>query len=204
MRHDLINHLTPNQLQNVLYACDVGTLAERLKLAWDILCDGDTFSQEQKRVAYHFLLFALDIEAHLEPNQAIQERMLDCLEVWDSNPEYVPEKTPYFLKLGKENIPQEQTRTVNYSHDPRIHKLLQKKELLDVNLDSRLKDRAYQTIFYNPIDRASQRVTISHYNKHGQHSTEALFYKEGKPFSTRKMIAHGIRGFAGFTLKHTW
>ena len=200
MRHDLLNNLTPKQLQNVLYACDVGTLAEHLNLAWEILCDEDTFSQEQKRAAYHFLLFALDIEPHLEPNQAIQERMLDCLEVWEDNPEYVPEKTPYFLKLGKENIPQEQTRTVNYSNDTRTHKLLQKKELLDVNLESRLKDRAYQTIFYNPIDRASQRVMISHYNKHGQYSTEALFYKEGKPFSTDKMIAHGIRGFAGFTL----
>ena len=137
------------------------------------------------------LSFFTRIEPHLEPKQSKSV----CLIVLKyEEPRVRARKNTLFLKLGKEiflrNKPEPSIKQ-RYTH-----KLLQKRTTRR-KLRITTQRPSISNHIYNPIDRAS-RSHINHYNKH---STQQRHYSiKRKALLYDKMIAHGIRGFAGFTL----
>lgn len=179
-------------LQDDLHQPNKGRyMADNIDLAWKIYSQADT-CEEDRAVALGFLLYAFDLDKS-NSLQHLRKQLAKLMAIRDihrgNNPEFIPGLSPKRLKLdpGKMVIP----ATANYqdTNDKLIKKLLVDGELLDVNQNDKMKDRA-NTHFFRPYGRNRYRV----------HIYQGLFYQHGKPFDTSAFIAHEKAGYAAFTL----
>jgi hypothetical protein len=197
---------TPNQLHNLLHANNNRTVAEKIRLANTILTHEKDFNEQQRAIAYKYLLFIFDIHSTENMNQQLIKNLRQCQQAWTNNPEHIPNQSPYFLRLPTSNIKQRRTKHSRVSTIHKVNQLFSTNELLDVNPASKRLDAGMnggsKTTFFNAQQRANHRVMISHIDPEhpNQLSKEALFYKNGKRFSTKKMISHGKHGFAAYTI----
>lgn len=191
-----------DQLRQDLYN-GRGTLAQRLDKAWGIYKD-DKSTEEDKLIAQSFMIFALDVidkDIFENLNQTLEKLMLERELHKGDNPDFIPGKS---LVILSEQIKSDlkQTDKTGVTNVEAVNKLIQNKDILDVNLASKLKDQGQlkdkhgrvngkKTVFFNPEERDMLRVIV---RKGAFHSGR------GKVFDTQESISHYKKGFAAFTL----
>ncbi|KTD52603.1 hypothetical protein [Legionella quateirensis] len=180
-----------------------GTLAQRLDKAWEIYKD-DKRTDEDRIIAQNYMIFILDInDKHVIENlneklvQLMLERELNKVE----NPDFIPGKSPIVL-AEKSKSGLKQTENSGETEDEEVLALINKKDLLDVNPNSKLKDKgelknkfgivnAKKTEFFNAEERDMLRVL----------TRNGIFYsRDREVFDTQKSISHDKKGFAAYTL----
>ncbi|RUR18427.1 hypothetical protein ELY21_08180 [Legionella sp. km535] len=190
------------QLRQDLYNGS-GTLAHRLDHAWEIYKD-DNRTEDDRLIAQNYMIFVLDLKDQdiLESlNETLERLMLERELRKNDNPDFIPGKSPIVLS-EKIKSDLKQTEKTGVTHIEEVDKLIQKKDILDVNPNSKLKDKGQlklkhgrvnlqKTEFFNPEERDMLRAVIR----------QGAFYNAGgEVLDTQKSISHGKEGFAAFTL----
>lgn len=175
--------LSPNDLKETIYIETSGTLASRIDYAWEVYSQQNSmsFTDEDKKNALKFLIYAFDIQHFDHINKQLITLMDDRNKYKAHNEEYIPKKSPKFLTLSQDH---------GYSLQMKINEAICKKELLQVNAKSRKLDMSNSTLMFDSEKRGEQRVHIS----------QGLFCKNGYLFDTKKMESHGKPGYAAYTL----
>ena len=167
-----------------IYLEKTATLAERIDFAWS------TYKNEQNKKALEFLIYAFDIHDTDDLNEQLIQLMANREQHKATNPQYIPGKAPSQLPFDTRIVIPERIPIVHFPNFSDLSNALRKKELLDVNFDSKKLDILRQTTFLSHEQRAEHRV----------HIYKGLFYKDAKPFDTTNMYSHGKKGFAAYTL----
>ena len=196
------NTPTVDQVNNKLFIESNLLLSEKIRYAWQVLHDTEQYTKKQQLMSYHYLMFVFDIQDFEHPNKQLRDKMADCFQHWQANPEYIPNKTPYFIALDESKRIISPTTSVNTHSDPTVHRLMGDMELIDVNAHDKVRDKKNPRITYlTEQKRAAHRVLISHTNLSGHPTKKAHFYNlDGTLYSTTQMQAHGKQRFAAFTL----
>lgn len=180
-----------------LYSSLEGTLATRLDKAWAAYQD-DNKPAEVSMYAQSFLIDALDIKFDDIPedknlNELLVQMMQQREMLKAVNPDFIPGRSPTSLDAARIGGLQ-QTGLSGEVADLEIQSAIKNKELLDVNKNSKKKDRGEttgkKTIFLTDLEREQYRVAIR----------EGQFVQHRAPFSTSDSISHGKKGFSAFTL----
>ncbi|MDF1758104.1 MAG: hypothetical protein P1U74_07380 [Legionellaceae bacterium] len=165
------------------------TLANRIDFAWEVY-SGEKYSDEYRKPALKFLLYALDITHHENINEQLIKLMKDRSTHKENNPEYIPGKSPTRIPFDPKTTLPEKTIAHGQTENLDIKNAIIRGELLDVNERSKAIDQKEKTVFLKAKGRAEHQVLI--------HSGKLTM--RGKPFDSSGMIAHDKRGFAAFTL----
>lgn len=168
-----------------------GTLAKRLDQAWVDYKD-PSLSDNDRLQALDFMIYVFDIKKFSNEknllNGILVKLMAERASKQQENPHYIP-----VLSSGKYQLTADilkPTSRTKDSSEPSVQEAFDAGELLDVNQDDKYEDKAHETTYLTPEERADYRVEIH----------EGLFHKEGKVFDSSKLIAHNKPGFIAFTL----
>lgn len=181
------------RLKNELYAQNQGyTLAENIDKAWSIYGDITNQSEKDRRIAQSFLIYAFDLKSVNNINGQLLALMEERNKYKAKNPEYIPGLSPKNLNLNPDELILERTQNYKKDSNPKINRLLNAIEILDVNPEDKVNDlNAYNpTHYFNNKERAERRV----------HIYKGKFYQQGELFDTEQYESHQKKGYAAFTL----
>ena len=176
-----------------IYKESSGTLAARVDFAWSVYSSNGlaNLNKEQlKKDALMFLTYALDIRDPQDINGQLIALMEERKKYKADNPDYIPGKSPTRIPFNPATIIPTASPFNQKNSSSEVAAAIAKKELLDVNFDSKILDIDKRTIFLDAQKRAGHRVIIS----------GGAFKKDGENFDTSQMHSHDKPGFAAFTL----
>ncbi|HHF0525828.1 TPA: hypothetical protein ACTUT5_002891 [Legionella anisa] len=180
-----------SDLEKDIYLEAKGPLAQRIDFAWEVYSD-EKSNEQNKKHALKFLIYAFDLTETEDINKHLISLMEDRNKYKDQNPHYIPGKAPkslsQLLEPGQRNL--EDAEKQDAAMRKALKEARAKKEILSINKESQEADREQHIRYLSPEERTQHRIVIR----------DKRFLQNAEPVNTSRMISHGKRGYAAFTL----